>query len=110
MYNMKVISTRAWAMVKTDGLTLSAAMKLAWAEAKTSMYSMELSDDRRNAVVKTIDTLTQKVDNGTADIHDQHKLDIYRAVLKADVVNGTVLLWGKAVGLVKWACRLNGVA
>lgn len=94
--NLVNLMKRAWDIRRADGCSMSEALKAAWAEAKDARYSVHV-DEKREAITRCLNGLT------VTTIHDQHKADILRAILRADVVDGVAQMCGKWAGLAKWA-------
>lgn len=55
-YNLSVIMKRAWDLVKNAGFTISAGLKMAWAEAKST------EDSLRDKVVEQLEYLISRAD------------------------------------------------
>lgn len=98
--NLHNLMTRAWEIRKTDGCSMSEALRLAWTEIKTAKYTFDMNANRESVV----SCLVKLVAN-IRDIHDQHKADILRAALRLDTIDGIATMCGKWVGLCKWAVR-----
>lgn len=98
MINLKNIMLRAWDLRRSDGCSMAEALRMAWAEVKAATYAVHMQE-KRESVVSCLAKLV------ITDIHQQHKADILRAALRADMVDGVAMLWGKAAGLVSWAVR-----
>lgn len=94
--NLVNLMKRAWDIRRADDCSMSEALKTAWAEMKDARYSVHV-DEKREAITRCVETLT------VTTIHDLHKRDILRAILRADVVDGIAMMCGKWAGLAKWA-------
>ena len=107
-FDMSQIMTRAWAIVKEKALDISTALRLAWFEAKSGIkaYAFRMNETRRAAVETYLTALGCAILSGeTDDVHEIHKHNIIRQALQAPVKNGTAILDGKSVGLLKFAMR-----
>lgn len=56
-YNRSEISKNAWTLVKTQGFTLSKAMKQAWVQAKRKMYVSGLTNDTIIEIAKVANSI-----------------------------------------------------
>lgn len=103
MTNLKNLMLRAWDIRRADGCSMADALRQAWTEIKTAAYDVHM-DEKRDVLTAFLATML------IADIHDQHKADIIRAALRADVVDGVARLCGKWTGIIKWAIRKAAIS
>ena len=97
--NRRNLFTRAWDIRRADDCSMAEALRRAWSEIKEErQYTVniaEKADAIRSAIGKIV----------VNTIHDIHKVDILRAVLRLDLVDGCAAMPGKWCGLVKWAVK-----
>ena len=100
-YNLSGIMSRAWALLREKGYTISTALKLAWGEAKGRKLYASHIDEKRTSICEFIKSAIRK---GLNDDHQRSKIDCLRAVLKAPCdALGVAVLDGKCAGLAKHA-------
>ena len=105
-YNMKSIMTKAHSIRREWNMTMSAALRLAWGEAKgVKLYTFNLEAERA-AVSAYVIKLGKAIKAGLDDIHQIHKYEILRDALLAPVdAHGIAVVEGKVCGLLKYAVR-----
>lgn len=96
--NLVNLMLRAWDIRRADGCTMAEALRAAWAEVKAAKYGVHMNEKRDSVTACLV-----KLVANAQDIHDLHKIDILRAALRAEVVDGVAMMCGKWAGLVKWA-------
>ena len=101
-YDLITIMRRAWELRRSQGYTMTTALRLAWAEAKgEKVYAFHLEDAKA-----AITAYLLKLAYAITDIHQQHKYNILRAALLIPCdTAGLAVMEGKTVGLCKYACR-----
>ena len=107
---MKEIMTRAWEIRKAnDGMTMSAALRLAWFEHKNGIkkaYAYHMTAFRRAMIEAYVCMLGCSILSGEVDdVHQIHKYNILAEALQMSDKEGLVVTDGKTVGLLKYAVR-----